>query len=338
MMMAYYVWIVPRELAVSPIPMPEEFEEYSRVFGSVVILPEDGELARRRYDPREWEIYGVKYLHEPVPDFTSPRLVQLLRILDWIEERRKEGPVLIHCIGGVGRSGTVAACYLVYSKGMSPEKALEKVREKIPEAATSPDQEKAPFLLKKFVEILGSEGREFLFSTVKRAKYWKSASRVMEISLEISLPLMEWKRISREEVRESFFVSGARYLREEGGEEIECGEGIAEGIAYLSYSLDVHHSGDVRRVDLKEGDPIRVFAYSPLEIKEIIEEANRRKHVLEKELGEKIDIMRYWPWRSILSPLKRHHSDCQEGSSQNYQKRPIEGKRPLMNACQVISC
>jgi protein-tyrosine phosphatase len=48
--------------------------------------------------------------------------------VEWIDEKIHEGlPVLVHCRGGLGRTGTIVACYLVYN-GMSDIEAINYVR------------------------------------------------------------------------------------------------------------------------------------------------------------------------------------------------------------------
>jgi protein-tyrosine phosphatase len=59
------------------------------------------------------------------------------RILEHLATGRT---VVIHCEGGIGRSGTIAACCLV-AAGQDPVRALELVREVRYGAATAPGQE-----------------------------------------------------------------------------------------------------------------------------------------------------------------------------------------------------
>jgi len=49
--------------------------------------------------------------------------------LNWMHEiLSKKQNVLIHCVGGLGRSGTVAACYLIKYYGLSAKDAVARVR------------------------------------------------------------------------------------------------------------------------------------------------------------------------------------------------------------------
>ena len=49
-------------------------------------------------------------------------------MIDWLDSKLENGEnVMIHCVGGLARSGLLAACYLV-RKGMAPEGAIASVR------------------------------------------------------------------------------------------------------------------------------------------------------------------------------------------------------------------
>lgn len=117
---------VDENVAFSRMPTGRELDEVVNDFDAVVVLVEDYELP---YSLDEWEKRGVEILHSPIEDFTAPSLEQLLEILRWIDTRIREGKkVLIHCLGGLGRSGTVATAWVMYSKGLPLREALRKVR------------------------------------------------------------------------------------------------------------------------------------------------------------------------------------------------------------------
>lgn len=94
---------------------------------TLVSLLTDGELAPSGI-PDLYErarAHGLEVLRLPIPDVDVPReLAAVHRLVEQIHERVARGQgVVIHCAGGLGRTGTIAGCYLVRC-GMSPDDAL----------------------------------------------------------------------------------------------------------------------------------------------------------------------------------------------------------------------
>lgn len=96
----------------------------------LVLLVEDEELDRWG-DARIVELgaeAGVDVRRHPIPDGAAPSsTLDMDRILDDIDEGRAAGDVAVACMGGVGRSGMVAACALVRA-GRSAAEAIDLVR------------------------------------------------------------------------------------------------------------------------------------------------------------------------------------------------------------------
>ena len=120
--MVEFFWIIKGKMAGSDFPTLEELEDLYRSQGIRILVPlqERDDLAKIR---------ALGYLVHPmfVEDFTPPGLSQLedfCRLVDNPEGK----PVLAHCWGGYGRTGTVLAAYLIRSEGLSVEEAVARVR------------------------------------------------------------------------------------------------------------------------------------------------------------------------------------------------------------------
>jgi atypical dual specificity phosphatase len=87
------------------------------------------------------EEFGFEYKHIPVPDFTSPTQDQIEEFLSFanglISSKKK---IVVHCDAGIGRTGTMLACYLV-NKGHTALHAISEVRRRRPGSIETLEQE-----------------------------------------------------------------------------------------------------------------------------------------------------------------------------------------------------
>jgi nicotinamidase-related amidase len=71
---------------------------------------------------------GFTYRRLSIPDQGAPELGDALELVRWCRQAaQRDESVIITCMGGLGRSGTIAACVLV-SQGLSPDAAIAAVR------------------------------------------------------------------------------------------------------------------------------------------------------------------------------------------------------------------
>lgn len=86
---------------------------------------------------------GFDFIHRAVKDQGVPTRQQAEEVLVWIKERTDRGEnVAIHCVGGLGRTGIVAALYLKKYAGLNAEQAIERVRQvRSPRAVENQEQE-----------------------------------------------------------------------------------------------------------------------------------------------------------------------------------------------------
>jgi protein-tyrosine phosphatase/nicotinamidase-related amidase len=73
---------------------------------------------------------GFSFISYPMVDQGIPDVTTLPSILQTMDKELEQGGnVVLHCVGGLGRSGTIAAAYLNYKFGMDPNQAISIVRE-----------------------------------------------------------------------------------------------------------------------------------------------------------------------------------------------------------------
>lgn len=91
---------------------------------SFVDLTEEGELA-----PYLTLLpAGVHHRRMAVRDLDVPSPVEMRAMLDLVDAELARGEtVYVHCWGGVGRTGTLVACWLV-RHGLTADEALERLR------------------------------------------------------------------------------------------------------------------------------------------------------------------------------------------------------------------
>ncbi|XP_056623642.1 dual specificity protein phosphatase 23b isoform X2 [Triplophysa dalaica] len=67
--------------------------------------------------------------HIKIHDFCAPTFDQIKRFLCVVEEANAKGQgVAVHCMHGLGRTGTMLACYLVKSRKISGIDAINEIR------------------------------------------------------------------------------------------------------------------------------------------------------------------------------------------------------------------
>ena len=142
-----FSWLIENKLAGSG--MPTTFDELDWVLKqgvkSIVTMTENAL-------PESW-IEDVEYLHIPTPDLTAPDIDKINTAVDFIHERiNSKDAVMVHCAAGMGRAGTVLACYLVKYHKYSAKDAIEKLRKERPGSIQSEIQEFAILLYEKHVK------------------------------------------------------------------------------------------------------------------------------------------------------------------------------------------
>lgn len=141
-----FSWLINNKLAGSGMPTSStELQWVIRQGIKSVITMTENPL------PESW-VQDIKYLHVPTEDFSAPDMEKIDHTIDFIQERIKNGePTMVHCAAGVGRTGTILACYLIKYHNFSVKDAIEKVRKERPGSIQSESQEIAIGLYHKFL-------------------------------------------------------------------------------------------------------------------------------------------------------------------------------------------
>lgn len=117
-------WIVPGVLGCA-YPRTERALMALSVLGVRLLV----NLHERPHDPASLERHGLRETHLAVKDFAAPSPFQIER---GVEATRgalaASEAVAVHCGGGLGRTGTLLACYLVSSEGIAAREAILRVR------------------------------------------------------------------------------------------------------------------------------------------------------------------------------------------------------------------
>jgi len=83
---------------------------------------------------------GLMQLHEPIEDMTPPTQEQIDQVLQWIDRANASGMgVAVHCTAGLGRTGTILACYFI-NQEMAARDAIDEVRRLRPGSIETDDQ------------------------------------------------------------------------------------------------------------------------------------------------------------------------------------------------------
>jgi len=141
-----FSWLIENKLAGSG--MPTTFDEFDWVLKqgvrSVITMTENAL-------PESW-IENVNYLHVPTQDLTAPDVDKIDTAVDFIHKAiNSKEAVLVHCAAGMGRAGTILACYLMKYQNYTAKDAVEKLRNERPGSIQSEIQEMAVHMYEKHI-------------------------------------------------------------------------------------------------------------------------------------------------------------------------------------------
>ena len=101
--------------------------------------------------PGEWT-QKIDYLHVPTADFHAPDMEKIDSAVDFIQNQiQNNQSVMVHCAAGLGRAGTILACYFIKYETFSAIQAIKKIRDERPGSIQSDVQELAISYYEKYV-------------------------------------------------------------------------------------------------------------------------------------------------------------------------------------------
>ncbi|HHC19478.1 MAG TPA: hypothetical protein ENK81_03655, partial [Euryarchaeota archaeon] len=248
-------------------------------------------------------------------DYRAPKLLLSLEILQKISECDSKGKkVYIHCVGGLGRSGALAAAYLVYKHGLKPEEAIKEVRKIRPGSVQSEEQQL--FVRRVYNALFGVERDKISKAASKvRENLEEETFRQLNKRTEISLDLV-WGLFRKESLGPITFISSLAYSK--------ALSGYLRGLSLSAYNIfskesnnDGHQEREMVEVIIEfssevakiMGDGIAYFKVDPQPEEATIigycltycEDTlntifKKYKSAMEKGLGKNIEIVADYVW------------------------------------------
>jgi protein-tyrosine phosphatase len=122
----------------------EFFDHYLSLDISVVVLLAEDEECQRETGRILGQFYldhGLEVIRLPVPDYDVPRREELDQAIETVIDQACRGAnIVVHCQGGLGRTGTFLACLAKRQLNLTGYEAITWVRDYIPAAVETDDQ------------------------------------------------------------------------------------------------------------------------------------------------------------------------------------------------------
>jgi atypical dual specificity phosphatase len=147
---SFFRWIVPFHFAVTSTPRNEE--DISILASPILGIRHVVTLTEETLLDEKWFVSNrITHTHMPIEHHQCPTIEQVDLIIEMFQDENKL-PLLVHCAGGKGRTGTIAACYIaaygfnVSSSErtqplMSPSAAIDALESMRPRLSRTPQQD-----------------------------------------------------------------------------------------------------------------------------------------------------------------------------------------------------
>jgi atypical dual specificity phosphatase len=153
----YIWWLIPDRLAGMPMPAidPSRYTHpvQAHITDDVMMLKSNGvrsivSLVKGARDRTQiWRQNDFEFLHLPISDGMAPKKTDVMSFIEFY--RASPAACAVHCEGGIGRTGTMLAAYLI-TEGATVDAAVRRVRSAQPAAIES--REQMAFLRKFAIE------------------------------------------------------------------------------------------------------------------------------------------------------------------------------------------
>lgn len=126
---AGFSWVVPGMIAGCPMPgvtspMSYDLDLLANIGITVLITLTEEDIYQA-----ELKAAGLSNVHLPIYDREAPSLSQMHMLLLKMQRLIAQGEVLaVHCLAGLGRTGTVLAAWMIKEGGLSTEEAMRRLR------------------------------------------------------------------------------------------------------------------------------------------------------------------------------------------------------------------
>lgn len=158
-------WVKPGKILAGPYPAPwhetgEAREQLRPLLAAGVTffldLTEENEVHGYLLDLlAEAKSQGINAQHRrrAIRDMHVPSEASMVEILDTLDAALDEGhTVYVHCLGGIGRTGTVVGCHLV-RHGLEGQAALDKIVRLREGRTNSPETPEQKHMVRAWSEI-----------------------------------------------------------------------------------------------------------------------------------------------------------------------------------------
>src|SRR5205823_2558527 len=146
-------WLLENKLAAMAYPESEDAFTLLYRMGIRALL----NLSEAPLPDEVLKAVGLLSIHIPIADFTAPTLDQVKEAVTMISTcLDRHLPVAVHCLAGLGRTGTILACYLVGME-MPANNAIIIIREWRPGSIEVPEQEAVVYEYEHFINTEGKE-------------------------------------------------------------------------------------------------------------------------------------------------------------------------------------